>query len=132
MIPIDSLDPKPKQNKKDEDKSPNQKGDKSAIKKPQNMEQNNSLKKFQIAFNHVLQLMHDIIMTEGKSLSDEQVENKLVKIKDARYLWIDLMMQMQENDGVEAMSTPKYFQILDKLNKSMCTISKIEGVCQQL
>ena len=41
------------------------------------------------------------------------------------------MMQMQENDGVEAMTTPMYFTILDKLNKSMCVVSKINDVCMQ-
>lgn len=44
-------------------------------------------------------------------------------------MWIDLMMQMQENKGVESMSTPKYFKVLDKLNKSMCLLSKINGIC---
>jgi len=41
------------------------------------------------------------------------------------------MMQMQENKGVEAMSTPKYFSILDKLNKSMCIISSAFQVVDQ-
>ena len=38
---------------------------------------------------------------------------------------------MQENKGVEAMSTPKYFSILDKLNKSMCIISGAFQVVDQ-
>lgn len=41
-------------------------------------------------------------------------------------------MQMQENNGVEAMSTPIYFSMLGKLNKSMCALSKIKGVCMQM
>jgi len=39
---------------------------------------------------------------------------------------------MQENNGVEALSTPIYFSILGKLNKSMCSLSKIKGVCMQM
>ena len=39
---------------------------------------------------------------------------------------------MQENNGIEAMPTPKYFLTLDKLNKSMVLLSKIKTVCMKI
>ena len=45
-------------------------------------------------------------------------------IEDARYDWVDLMMQMQENnEGVEKMSNSLYFKILRSLNQDICKIS---------
>lgn len=79
-----------------------------------------NLKLFKNQFNLMLNLFHEL--TKDSEIF-EKTEVREQKIFRARNLWIDLMMQMQENKGVEAMSTPKYFSILDKLNKSMCIIN---------
>ena len=43
---------------------------------------------------------------------------------DVRYDWIDLMMQMQENnEGVEKMSTSLYYTVLKQLNNNICKLN---------
>ena len=43
---------------------------------------------------------------------------------DVRYYWIDLMMQMQENnEGVEKMSNTLYYSVLKQLNHDICQIN---------
>ena len=49
------------------------------------------------------------------------------KINFCRNLWIDLMMQMQENNlGVEDLSTPEYYAVLDRLNKSIIVLDQFK------
>ena len=43
------------------------------------------------------------------------------------------MMQMQENnEGIEELSCNQYYDILDKLNKSICFINKFKHGCSIL
>ena len=48
-------------------------------------------------------------------------------------MWVDLMMQMQENtDGVEELTTPDYYSILDRLNKSIIVLDQFKMQWQHL
>jgi hypothetical protein len=48
-------------------------------------------------------------------------------------MWVDLMMQMQENtDGVEELTTPEYYSILDRLNRSIMVLDQFKMQWQLL
>ena len=76
---------------------------------------------FKKKFNEMLSIFQEITRDENPLANPVERETKIQKSRD---IWIDLMMQMQENEGLEAMSTPKYFQILNKLNQSVCFIAE--------
>ena len=47
-------------------------------------------------------------------------------------MWIDLIMQMQVNKGLESISNKKYFSLLGQLNNSMLIVSQIQGYCEEV
>ena len=61
---------------------------------------------FKKKFNRMLTTFQEITKDENPFINSVE---RQAKIEHSRNTWIDLMMQMQENYGLEAMSTPKYF-----------------------
>ena len=108
-------------NKKEKPRSSKKKRSDGADKKSRASSE--SLKLFYKRYNHIFSIFSELTIDNGEHFT---VAQKLEKIESARNLWIDLMMQMQENNGIEQLSTRKYYSILDQLNKGMCYINKVE------
>jgi len=55
------------------------------------------------------------------------------KIKEARSEWINLMMQMEENNhGVQKMTNDLYYEVLKWLNMDICSINNCLFVTNSL